>query len=196
MTNESSSNMMLVATTGSWFCLHLIGILLASALTYAFSCFTYAAYLTDLSIPTFPAFFGFMNTALVVTLLMVVCVSGLACMFMLLEILYKHSEPFRASVVVRYLAQLLGLVIFKRVHEKYCLPTLPPHPRERLFYLKRVLIRQGSFYSHILLPLPISDEFNSDQTPAQPILSFYGLCIPLVLRLVGHILDFLLVSYV
>ena len=187
---------MLVATTGSWFCLHLIGILLASALTYAFSCFAYAAYLMDWSIPTFPAFIGFMNKAVFMTLPMIVCVSGLACMFMLLENLYKHSEPFRASVVVRYLAQLLGLVIFKRVHEKYCLPTPSSHPRERLFYLKRVLIRQCSFYSRILLPLPISDEFSSDQTPAQPILSFYGLCIPLDLRLVGHILDFLLISYV
>ena len=139
MTNESSSNtMLLVATTGPWFCLHLIGISLAAALTYTFSCFTYEAYIRDWSNPTLPAFFRLMDKALYITLPMIVCVSGLACMFLLLENLYKHSEPFRAAVVGRYLAQFPGLVIFQRVYEEYCLPTLPP--------------RQGSFYSRILLP--------------------------------------------
>jgi len=139
MTNESSSNMMLVATTGPWFCLHLIGILLAAALAYAFACFTYAAYIRDWSMPTDPAFFQLMDNALHITLPMIVCVSGLACMFLLLENLYKHLFS--------------GLAIFKRVHEKY-------------------LIRQGLFYSCILLPLPISDGFSSDHIP---ILSFYDL---------------------
>ena len=166
---------MLVATMGPWFCLHLIGISLAAALTYAFSRFTYAAYITDWSIPPLAAFFGLMNKALFMTLPMIICVSGLGCMFMLLENLYKHLFS--------------GLVIFKRVHEKYWLPTPPSHPRERYFYLKRVLIRQGSFYSHILHPFPISDGFNSDQTTAQPILSFYDLCSPRGLRLDGHTVD-------
>jgi hypothetical protein len=53
----------------------------------------------------------------------------------------NHSERLGVG---QYLAQFPGLVIFKRVHEKYWLPTPPSHPRERLFYLKRVLIRQGS----------------------------------------------------
>jgi len=163
---------MLVARMGLWLCLHLIGMSLAAALTYAFSRFTYAAYILDWSIPTLAAFFGLMNKALFMTLPMMICVSGLACMFLLLENLCKHLFS--------------GLVIFRRVYEKYWLPTPPSHPRERLFYLKRVLIRQGSFYSRILLPLSISDGLNSDQTTAQPILSFYDLCSPRGLRLDGH----------
>lgn len=144
MTKVSSFNMGLVATMGPWFCLHLIGISLAAALTYAFSRFTYAAYIMDWSIPALPAFVGFMNKTFLMTLPMIVCVSGLGCIFKLLENLYKHSEPFRASHVGRYLAQFPGLVIFNRIHEKYLLPTPPSLPRERFFYLKRALIRQSS----------------------------------------------------
>ena len=165
MTNESSSNVMLVATTGPWFCLHLIGILLAAAFTYVFAWLTYLTCITEpsISIPTLPAFVRFMNKAVYVTIPMTVCITSLACIFLLLENLFKHIFS--------------SLAIFKRVHEAY-------------------LIRQGLFYSRILLPLPISDEFNSDHwTPTQTILSFYDLCSLRDGRLVHDTVDSSLRAY-
>jgi hypothetical protein len=141
-----SFNINLVLTTGSnvvWFLVHLIGMCLAAGFTYAFSYVAYACYVTDWSTPSLPPFIGLMHKALFTTLSLVICSSGLSCIFLLLANLYKHSEPFRVSRSGRYLAQFPGLV-FKRIHEKYWLPTPPSHRRERLFYLKRVLIRQGS----------------------------------------------------
>lgn len=117
---------------------------LAAGSTYAFSYVAYGIYSTDWSTPSLPPFIGLMHKALFMTLSLVICSNGLGCIFLLLENLYKHSEPFRVSRSGRYLAQFPGLVVFKRIHEKYWLPTPPSHRRERLFYLKRVLIRQGS----------------------------------------------------
>jgi len=143
-----SSNTCLVLTTSSnvvWFLLHLIGMCLAAGFTYAFSYVAYAiaSSATDWSTPSLPPFMGLMHKALFMTLSLVICSSGLSCIFLLLENLYKHSEPFRVSRSGRYLAQFPGIVVFKRIHEKYWLPTSSSHRRERLFYLKRVLIRQG-----------------------------------------------------
>ena len=104
---------MLVVTMAPWFCLHFIGISLAAVLTYAFSCITYAAYIMDWSTPGLPAFFGLVDKALLMTLPMIICISGLGCIFLLLKNMYKHSKPFIASHIGRYLAQFPPLVIFK-----------------------------------------------------------------------------------
>jgi len=143
-----SSNTCLVLTTGSnvvWFLLHLIGMCLAAGYTYAFWYFAYAiASSATVWSPSLPPFFGLMDKVLFTTMLLFIGSGGLLYIFLLLNNLYKHSEPFRVSRVGRYLARLPGLVIFKRIHEKYLLPTPPPYRKGRLFYLKRVLIRQGS----------------------------------------------------
>jgi len=151
-----SSNVSLVLTTGSnvvWFLLHLIGMCLAAGYIYACA---YVCYTTDWSTPSSPPFIGFMPKVLFTTITLVISSGNLLCIFLLLRNLYKHSEPFRVSRSGRYLAQFPGLVIFKRIHEKYWLPTPPPsHRRGRLFYLKRVLVRQCSSLN--LLPHHISN---------------------------------------
>ena len=152
--------MSLVLTTGSnvvWFLLHLIGLCLASGFTYACSYIVYAMYAADWSRPSLPRFFGIMDKALFMILSLFICCSGLSCIFLLLTNLYKHSEPFRVSRIGRYLAQLPGLVIFKRIYENYWLPTPPSPRRGRIFYLKRVLIRQGSSSSSSPFRLLISN---------------------------------------
>lgn len=139
--------MNLVLTAGSnvvWFLIHLVGICLAAGFTYAFSYIAYASYTADWSTPSDPPFIGLVHKALFTTLSLAVCSSGLLSIFLLLENLYKRSEPFRLSRSGRYLAQFPGVIIFKKIHDKYWLPTPPSHRRERLFGLKRVLIRQGS----------------------------------------------------
>ena len=141
------SNLDLVLTTGSnvvWFLLHLIGICLAAGFTYGCSYLVYAMYATDWSTPSLPPFVAIMHKAFFTTLSLFICCSGLSCMFLLLANLYKHSKPFRVSRSGRYMAKLPGLVIFKRIYENYWLPTPPSHQKGRIFYLKRVLIRQGS----------------------------------------------------
>ena len=133
------STMGLVLSTGSnvaWFSLHLIGMLLAAGLTCAFSFLVYVIYRTDYSTPTLPPFIGLINKAFFMSVPIAVCATGPGCIFMLVENIYKHSEP--------YLAQFPSFVIFQEIYKKYWLPA--PHIVEEnnLFYLKRVLIRQGS----------------------------------------------------
>jgi hypothetical protein len=118
--------------------------LLAAGLTCAFLFLVYVIYSTDYSTPNLPPFIGLINKAFFMSVPIAVCATGLGCIFMLVENIYKHSEPFRVSPSGRYLAQFPGLVIFNEIHEKYWLSTPPSHRGERFFYLKRVLIRQGS----------------------------------------------------
>ncbi|KIM40767.1 hypothetical protein M413DRAFT_167573 [Hebeloma cylindrosporum] len=135
----------LVLTAGSnvvWFLLHLIGMTWAAGSVYAFTYLAYAFYTMDWSSQSQPPYIEFMHRALFTTLSLVACAGGVSSIFLLLENLYKHSEPFCASRAGRYLARFPGLVVFKRIHDKYWLPTPPSHRRERFFYLKRVLIRQ------------------------------------------------------
>ena len=110
--------MELVLSTGSnvaWFLLHLIGMLLAAGLTCAFSFLVYVIYSTDYSKPTLPPFIGLINKAFFMNVLIAVCATGPGCIFMLIEKLYKHSEP--------YLAQFPGMVIVQEIYKKYWLPT-------------------------------------------------------------------------
>ena len=110
-----------------------------------------------------------------------VCPIGLRCIFMLLENLYKHPEPFRVPTSSRYLTQFLGLVIIKEIHEKYWLPTPPYHRREGFFYLKRVLFRQGSSLFSNALDLYLKRNWSVVKLPrilASHVLSMpYGLYI-------------------
>ncbi|KIM40764.1 hypothetical protein M413DRAFT_28531 [Hebeloma cylindrosporum] len=126
-------------STGFWLSLHLMGMSLAVAWTYAFAFLAHVMYLTDVSMPPLDPFIVHMYKAPFLTLPIAVCATGPAFIFLLLRSLYRQSEPLRVFSSGRYLAKFFDPVGF---HEKYCLPTLPSQPRERLFYLKRVLIRQ------------------------------------------------------
>ena len=129
---------------------------LAAWFPYAFSYVAYVSYVTDWSTPSSSPLIGLLDKALFTTIPLLACSGGLSCIFVLLGNLYRHSESSRVSRSGRYLAQFPGLVIFKRIHEKYWLPTPPPsHRRGRLFYLKRVLVRQCSSLN--LLPHHISN---------------------------------------
>ena len=133
--------MALVLNMGSWLSLHLIVMSLAAGWTYAFSFLAYVMYTTDWSIPPLPPFIVLLYKAPFFSLPMAVSATGPAFIFFLLRNLYK---AFRVSPGGRFLAQFIHPVRFKEIYEKYWLPTPPSHRRERIFYLKRALIRQGS----------------------------------------------------
>ena len=170
-----SSNVSLVLTTGSnvvWFLLHLIGMCLAAGYIYACA---YVCYTTDWSTPSSPPFIGFMHKVLFTTITLVISSGNLLCIFLLLRNLYKHSEPFRVSRSGRYLAQFRGLVRFKRIHEKYWLPTPPSHRTGRLFYVKRVLLSHCS--SPNLLPHHVSNNPTVPLNLLFPFITFVALVI-------------------
>jgi len=128
--------------------LHLITLLICSALSYGFYSFTTWA-VVPASWTTEKKIDGIVLSILVggTSSIILLCAAGSG-----FALIYHFLWRYRASPLGQFIARLPIVRLIPYAHSKYWLPTRASlRPRPRFFYLKRLVIRQSEVSGHFYL---------------------------------------------